>query len=233
MNKSIIRKISSILLVCALIFSNLIVVTPIMASATGKVSINKKTASIKVRSSVHLKLNNASGTIKWKSSNSKVAKVSESGIVTGIKAGTARITAKTNGKSYSCKVTVKYPSIEYISYYDCHYEEFADGGHRQAITFTMKDKKKKEYPVPATVYTKIVNKDNVLVYDAITDITEDWYCTYGANNDNYSAIIYLTGESMKATKYSTATLYLRVEVEGQKNVFEVEIPVCHLPVKEK
>ena len=50
----------------------------------------------------------ASQTVTWSTNNSKVAVVDRNGTVTGIKAGTAVITATTpNGKKFSCQVTVK------------------------------------------------------------------------------------------------------------------------------
>ena len=52
---------------------------------------------------------NQDKTITWSSSNTAVAKVEQTGIVTGIKEGTATITAKTsNNKTATCVVTVKY-----------------------------------------------------------------------------------------------------------------------------
>ena len=44
--------------------------------------------------------------ITWKSSNTKVATVSSSGVVTGVAKGTATITATSGGKSKTCKVNV-------------------------------------------------------------------------------------------------------------------------------
>ena len=49
----------------------------------------------------------ASGNIKWKSSNKKIAKVSSGGKVTALKKGKATITADVNGIKLKCKVTVK------------------------------------------------------------------------------------------------------------------------------
>lgn len=56
-----------------------------------------------------MKLNNApkGKTIKWNSSKKAVAAVTSKGKVTAKKAGTAKITATVNKKSYSCTVTVK------------------------------------------------------------------------------------------------------------------------------
>lgn len=47
----------------------------------------------------------------WKSSKSSVARVDENGVVTAVKHGTAKITAKADGTSVSCTVTVKQPKI--------------------------------------------------------------------------------------------------------------------------
>ncbi|MGN1304568.1 MAG: DNA/RNA non-specific endonuclease [Oscillospiraceae bacterium] len=50
----------------------------------------------------------AAKSVKWYSSNNKIASVSSSGKVTALKAGTVTITAKTtNGLKATCKVTVK------------------------------------------------------------------------------------------------------------------------------
>lgn len=46
-------------------------------------------------------------TFTWKSSNTKVAKVNSDGIVTGIKAGTAKITVTSEDKQYTASATIK------------------------------------------------------------------------------------------------------------------------------
>ena len=70
------------------------------------VSISSTTLSLKEGNQSTLKLNNAVSTITWSSSNTRVATVDKSGVVKGVKAGTATITAACGGKSYTCKVTV-------------------------------------------------------------------------------------------------------------------------------
>ena len=51
--------------------------------------------------------------LTWSSSNTKVAKVNNSGVVTPVANGTAVITVKTKdgGKTATCKVTVKFPTV--------------------------------------------------------------------------------------------------------------------------
>lgn len=80
-----------------------------------KVALNRKSASIYKGSTVKLSAtvspsNTTNKKVTWSSSNSQVAKVSSAGVVTGVKAGTAKITARTaDGTKItaSCTVTVK------------------------------------------------------------------------------------------------------------------------------
>lgn len=82
-------------------------------------SISKKAVTLYTKGStkatLKATLKNGKGTIKFKTSNKKVATVSSKGVVTAKKAGKAVITAyvKINGKTYAadCTVTVKNPSL--------------------------------------------------------------------------------------------------------------------------
>lgn len=68
----------------------------------------KTSASIKVGKKTTIKPKTTpSGTIKYTSSNKKIATVSSKGVVTGKKKGTAKITVTCNGVSKTFKVTVK------------------------------------------------------------------------------------------------------------------------------
>ncbi len=70
--------------------------------------LNQKTATVSVGMKVTLKVDNTKEAITWKSSNKKIATVSNKGVVTGKKKGTATITATTeSGVELKCKVTVK------------------------------------------------------------------------------------------------------------------------------
>lgn len=95
----------AILTAAALVLTGITV--PGSAGAKAKIRLNKKKVTIKVGGKVTLKLKNAKKKVIWKSSKKKVASVSAKGIVRGKSAGTAKITAKSNKKSYTCTVIVK------------------------------------------------------------------------------------------------------------------------------
>lgn len=96
------KKVVTMVLAFAMVLT-CVMVTP--AQAAGK--LNKATASIYAGETVQLKAKVKS--VTWGSSNKKVAKVSKTGLVTGVKKGTCIITAKDNKTktAYKCKVTVK------------------------------------------------------------------------------------------------------------------------------
>lgn len=80
---------------------------PVPAHASGKPSLNKKSAVLYVGGYMRLKLNGASGKVKWSSSDKKIASVSQKGRVTAKKAGFVTIMARNGEKIYKCKLRVK------------------------------------------------------------------------------------------------------------------------------
>ena len=74
-----------------------------------KLSLNKNITSIYVGNTEQLTATTypENQTVTWESSNESVATVNANGVVTGVSAGTATITATYDGSSESCVVTVK------------------------------------------------------------------------------------------------------------------------------
>ncbi len=70
------------------------------------VKLDKTKVTVYEQKKATIKVKGTKKKVTWKSSNTKIATVKD-GVVTGKKKGTAKITAKVNGKSYTCKVTVK------------------------------------------------------------------------------------------------------------------------------
>lgn len=77
-----------------------------VVEAKAKAVLNKKNATLTVGTKLQLKLKNNTKKIRWSSSNQKVAKVSNRGLVTARARGSARITAKAGGKKYLCRIKV-------------------------------------------------------------------------------------------------------------------------------
>ena len=71
------------------------------------VKLNKTELNLDVGEKVKLKVKNTKKTIKWKSDNTAVAKVTKNGNVTGISEGECTVTAKVGKKTLTCKVVVK------------------------------------------------------------------------------------------------------------------------------
>ncbi len=104
----------TVLLIPALLFI-LLTVVPVRTQAAVKLSVTKK--KMYVSKTFTLSLKNAKGDIIWKSSKPAIAFV-EDGVVTALKAGKTTISAKYNGKTYKCKVTVKKLNAKYDAAYN-------------------------------------------------------------------------------------------------------------------
>ena len=83
------------------------------AEAATSVKLNKTKVTMYVGKTYQLQVSGSSATATWSTSKKAVATVSTAGKVTAKKAGTATITATVNGKTYSCKVTVKEATTVY------------------------------------------------------------------------------------------------------------------------
>ncbi len=80
-----------------------------------EITLNKTSATIIEGKTVTLKLFNTTKKPSFSSSNKKIATVSSSGVVKGIKKGTVTISVKLSGKTYKCKVKVERPKISHTS----------------------------------------------------------------------------------------------------------------------
>lgn len=78
-------------------------------TAQAAAALSKTRATIYNGKTLQLKVTGTAKTVIWSSSNNKVAKVNQKGLVTALKVGKATITAKVGGKKLACKVTVKSP----------------------------------------------------------------------------------------------------------------------------
>lgn len=75
------------------------------------ITLNKTAVTVYTSNTYSLKLSGTTREADWYSSDNTVATVTSGGVVTGIKKGTATITADLGQQEYTCKVSVKSPSI--------------------------------------------------------------------------------------------------------------------------
>jgi hypothetical protein len=161
------------------------------ASSVKKVTLNKTKVSIYKGNTVQLKAEvspkNATVKLTWKSSNSSVAKVSQKGVVTGVKKGTATITVRnSNGKSAKCSVTVN-NTVElskYLGNSTVNKVAKAIGGMKVKAT-----SKYKSYCSRTNISIGILAKGG---YDHLTDISNTGYkgvTLYGIRiGDTYNTV---------------------------------------------
>lgn len=109
-------KFLSLLMAVMLVLSVMVCGTNTTAYAATKsirVKTNKSTlyildsANNKAKLTVTYNGKNVTKAAKYKSSNSKIAKVNKNGVVTALRPGTVKITTKYKGKSCTTKVTIK------------------------------------------------------------------------------------------------------------------------------
>ena len=62
-----------------------------------------------------LSVSGGAGTVVWSSANTKIARVSSTGLVEGVKYGTTEITASIDGLNFTCSVLVAKPSLSQTS----------------------------------------------------------------------------------------------------------------------
>jgi hypothetical protein len=112
-----IPKLLSIFLVLAMLFAFI----PATVQAAAKPELNKTKATVCVGEAVKLKVTNYdSSKVTWTSSNKKIATVTSTGKVKGIKAGKVTITAKVGKKTVKATITVakhKWTKVEEDGYY--------------------------------------------------------------------------------------------------------------------
>lgn len=106
-DNTILKKSFFIFFLCILICLSLIITPNVQAKS--KIALNHKSATILKGEIIKLKLTGNTNKVKWSSSDSKIAKVSQKGKVTARKVGTTKITAKMGNKKYTCKIKVESP----------------------------------------------------------------------------------------------------------------------------
>ena len=106
--KSIAQRLMAVISAVVLMTTLLI---PALQASAASVKLSKTKIVLAVSQTYALKLKGTNKTVKWSTSNKKVATVTKKGVVKGVKKGTAVVTAKVGKKTYKCKVTVEAPKL--------------------------------------------------------------------------------------------------------------------------
>jgi flagellar hook assembly protein FlgD len=156
-----------------------------------------------------LKVLNTSSTIKWSTSNKKVATVSKKGVVTGTGLGTAKITAKVGSKKLTCTVTVKdYNASAKVTLKTTDGGYFIIGNSSAKVTFKIPDYK------CAKVTATIVNASGTKIYaKTFTSV---------AKNKEYSFT--WNGKDTKGKNVAAGSYRVKITV-GTKNTYSSYLAV--------
>ena len=159
---------------------------------TKEFAVSPTTATIKVGGTTTLTVSNApeGETVTWESSDSSVASVAD-GVVTGVKAGTATITATAGDKTATCEVTVEAPVATEITITPT--SATVDKNSTATFTATVKDQFGEEMTGSASGITW-----------EVTDYTGTGV-TVTANDNSTTATIQNTDASEAADLTVTAT----------------------------
>ena len=98
-------KMISVFMALFMLISTVLFSVP--ANAAAAPALSATSLSVYVGKTATLKMKNTNAKVAWATSNKGIATVDSKGVVKGIKAGNANITATVNKKKYVCKVTVK------------------------------------------------------------------------------------------------------------------------------
>lgn len=226
------KKFRNLMSIC-LVFVMILSIVPLQVQAKSTVKLNKASTTVYVGKTTTLKITGTSKKIAWSSSNKKIATVSSKGKVTAKKKGTATITAKVNGKSYKCKVTVKNPylnatkkSLEIgktytlkltgatAKKYTSSKKSVATVSSKGKITavkagtatITVTDSNKKTYKCVITVTNKVTTHTHSYIAKVTTPATctMDGKKTYTCScGDSYTETIKATGHSWDEGKNTT------------------------------
>ena len=105
-------------------------------------ALNKTSMYLAKGASTTLKVSGTKQTVKWSSSDTSILTVGSNGKVKAVKTGTAKITAKVDGKKLTCKIKVENPKIsnKYVSLKKGKTATLSVSGTKQTIKWSSSDK---------------------------------------------------------------------------------------------
>lgn len=205
-------KRKTLLFLTLLLTISMMVLSTNKAEAAGAVKLNKTKLVLEMGTTYELNVKNTTSKVKWSTSNKKVVKV-KNGKLTPVKVGSAKVTAKVNGKKYVCKVTVadySGMSIEQkeVVSYALQYvgNRYVYGGSSltkgtDCSGFTMSVYKNFGYGLPHNAYSQLKNTKKV----NIKKIKPGDLIFYGSSKRNCSHVALYIGNGKVVHASSSTT----------------------------
>lgn len=168
-----------------------------------KLSSTKKTVT--AGTSFALKLNGTKRTVKWYTSNKKIATVSKKGVVKTLRAGSAKITAKLGGKSYVCRLTVKAKPAPVVSEKDkaaAQYNALINNLKKEKNITVYREEKLNMKPQISKTMLELLKK---LLGDDVKELTE------GINEQSKATRRFTDGKTLVGDQYITLNAYIPPE----------------------
>ena len=168
-----------------------------------KLSSTKKTVT--AGTSFALKLNGTKRTVKWYTSNKKIATVSSKGVVKTLKAGSVKITAKLGGKSYVCRLTVKAKPAPVVSEKDkaaAQYNALINNLKKEKNITVYREEKLNMKPQISKTMLELLKK---LLGDDVKELTE------GINEQSKATRRFTDGKTLVGDQYITLNAYIPPE----------------------
>ena len=201
------RKILTTLALCMSLAMPITFAQPTQAAT---VKLNKSAITIYKGKTYKLKVSGTKAKVKWTSSNKKIATVTSTGTVKGIKKGTTYVNAKVGSKTLKCKVTVKENealSAKKISY------KLQDTGHGVVAILTNKNAS----PVMITSTLVFLKSGKMLN----SDIDYTWYL-----EPNESTVVYFDAphdNDYNEVTYDDYKISLQVQKPLHNGTSKIEI----------
>ena len=187
-----------------------------------KISLSETSMELKTGETKSLKVSfdptdyNGDKTVTWTSSNTSVATVNNSGVVTAVSVGKATITASVNGKSASCAVNVIKAASK--SGYQIVKEYVLANGEKKDDHYTCYQRNS-EWLTAITVYS---NEDRLVfgfVYRSEGSTTINTSLVTLTPNEDW-ALLYMTSKFDDGTEVSVSTIVDKKTYDAEKDTLQ-------------
>ena len=203
------------------------------STTTKTPTISKTSLNLNIGTKYTIKLNGVNQTLSWKTSNSKIATVDNSGKITAKTKGNATIYVVYKNKKYQCKVTVKKVSISIsntsLKLIEKEYKTIKLNGITKKLPWKTSNSK------IATVNSsgKIIAKKEGEVTIYVTYAGKKYKCLVTVKGQSPVKVTDIKWTNGGATIYGSSDIYFYRQYTGTKPVKRIDITVIYYNTKGK